>query len=339
MKPVSLIDVASYLPENQLDTEYFAQYAESDELAESIMFKAPLSRRHVAPGETATDMIERAAAPLIERHGAQAIRDVDVIITNVPVPDLFFVGCGADVAHRLGSHPEWVIDLHNGGCVSFVYMLKLARQILQTTDARSALICNAANAAGRIYDQTEVRRKSHAPIPGDGCGIGYLMADDSSPILDVECRHYEDYAEDVSVSVEGGTHRSWWQAGEGQIHLGFNPSKVAKVLARGNRLVPEVASEVCRRLDIKTTDIDTLITNQPNRAFLRNWREALQLPPERHLDTFEDYGNMFGAAIPVTLDEAVRGGRIADGSLLMLAGFAHAGDLAGATAIRWRPAA
>jgi 3-oxoacyl-[acyl-carrier-protein] synthase-3 len=218
-------------------------------------------------------------------------------------------------------------------------MLKLARQILQTTDARSALICNAANAAGRIYDQTEVRKKSHAPIPGDGCGVGYLVADGSSPILDVECRHYEDFADDVSVSVEGDTHRSWWEAGEGQIHLGFSPSKVAKVLARGNRLVPEVASEVCRRLDIKTTEIDTLITNQPNRAFLRNWREALQLPPERHLDTFEDYGNMFGAAIPVTLDEAVRGGKIADGSLLMLAGFAHAGDLAGATAIRWRPAA
>ena len=32
--------------------------------------------------------------------------------------------------------------------------------------------------------------------------------------------------------------------GDGQMHIGFTEAKIAKVLARGNRLVPEVAIEV-----------------------------------------------------------------------------------------------
>jgi hypothetical protein len=82
-------------------------------------------------------------------------------------------------------------------------------------------------------------------------------------------------------------------------------------------------------------EIDLLVTNQPNRYFLRNWREALELPQEAHPDTFDSYGNMFGAAIPITLEHAIVDGRLKSGDLLALAGFAHAGDYAAAAIIRW----
>jgi len=83
-------------------------------------------------------------------------------------------------------------------------------------------------------------------------------------------------------------------------------------------------------------EIDLLVTNQPNPYFLRNWREALQLPQQAHPDTFDMYGNMFGAAIPITLEHAIEAGRLKSGALLALAGFAHAGDYAAATLIRWQ---
>ncbi|WP_418303256.1 3-oxoacyl-[acyl-carrier-protein] synthase III C-terminal domain-containing protein [Mycobacterium kansasii] len=69
--------------------------------------------------------------------------------------------------------------------------------------------------------------------------------------------------------------------------------------------------------------------------FLRNWREALELADERHLDTFDACGNLFGAGIPVNLDRAITTGRVAAGAVVMMAGFAHAGDFAGAAAMRW----
>ena len=91
------------------------------------------------------------------------------------------------------------------------------------------------------------------------------------------------------------------------------------MLARGNRQVPEVALAVCDRIGLPAKDIDLLVTNQPNRAFLRNWREALELPKERHRDTFEECGNLFGAGIPVNLDHAISDGQVKAGDVVMMA--------------------
>ena len=71
--------------------------------------------------------------------------------------------------------------------------------------------------------------------------------------------------------------RKWWQAGPGEGCIGFTESKITKVFARGNRQVPEVSYVVADRIGVKTKDLDVFVTNQPNRAFLRNWREALEL--------------------------------------------------------------
>src|SRR6202007_3141505 len=129
--------------------------------------------------------------------------------------------------------------------------------------------------------------------------------------------------------------RQWWQAGPGEACIGFTESKIAKVLARGNREVPEVALAVCDRIGLPSKEIDLLVTNQPNRVFLRNWRQALELPPERHCDTFDECGNLFAAGIPVNLARAISNGQVKNGDLVMMAAFAHAGDFAGAAAVRW----
>ncbi len=330
---VSLVDVSTYLPGDPIGADYYAQFAESDDLRDNMMFRAPKFRHHVAEDETAIDMVERAAEGLIERHGDDAIANVDVLITHTQMPDMPFYGGGGGMAHRLGMKPRWVLDLHNGGCAAFVLGLKLARNLLASGEGRTALIAVAQNAAGQIFDQPTVRRKAQASVPGDGAAVGLLSVSDESPILDVECRTYGQYAGEMTIAVD--PERKWWQAGSGEGSIGFSESKITKVLARGNRQVPEVAYAVCDRVGLKTGDIDLLVTNQPNRVFLRNWREALELPKERHVDTFDECGNLFAAGIPVNLDRAISDGRLKKGDLVMMAAFAHAGDFAGAAAIRW----
>ncbi|NKY27540.1 3-oxoacyl-ACP synthase III family protein [Nocardia gamkensis] len=333
LPPVSLVDVSSYLPGEPVGTEYFTQFARSDRMAKNVMFRAPKGRHHIARDETAVDMVERAVAPLIERNGADAIAEVDVLLTHTQLPDNPVLGSGPEVARRLGIRPSYVYDLHNGGCAAFVHMMAMARMILQTTSARTALIAASQNCAGPVFTQTEIRKLAQAPVPGDGCGVGLLRKDDSAPILDIECRTYPEFAGDMEFSTNG--ERKYWEPGEGQGCVSFTESKVTKVFARGNRLVPEVALAVCGRLGVRGRDVDTFVTNQPNRLFLRNWHDALELPAQRHPDTFDSCGNLFAAGIPVTLDVENRAGRLANGSLVLMAGFAHAGDFAGAAAVRW----
>lgn len=330
---VSLIDVSSYLPGEPVPAEYYAQYAESDELRDNLMFRAPSYRHHVAEDETAVDMVERAAAGLLERHGPDALADVDVLITHTQMPDMPFYGGGGAMAHRLGMKPSWVIDLHNGGCAAFVLGLKIASNLLESGQGRSALIAVAQNAAGQIFDQPTVRRMAQSAVPGDGAAVGLVTVSDESPILDVECRTYGEYAGEMTIAVD--PPRKWWQPGTGEGYIGFTESKITKVLARGNRQVPEVVYAVCDRIGLKPKDIDLLVTNQPNRVFLRNWRDALELPKERHRHTFDECGNLFAAGIPVNLDRAITDGQVKKGDVVMMAAFAHAGDFAGAAAVRW----
>lgn len=330
---VSLTDVSTYLPGEPVGADYYAQFAGSDELAANLMFRAPKFRHHVGPDETAIDMVERAAQGLIERHGQDVIANVDVLITHAQMPDIPFYGGGGGIAHRLGMHPDWVLDLHNGGCAAFVLGLKVARQLLASGQGRTALIAIAQNAAGQIFDQPGVRRMAQSSVPGDGAAVGLVTLSDESPILDIECRTYGEYAGDMTLVIDPA--RKWWQAGPGEGRIGFTETKIMKVLARGNRQVPEVALAVCDRIGLSSKDIDLLVTNQPNRVFLHNWREALEVPAERHRDTFDECGNLFGAGIPINLDHAISDGQVKAGDVVMMAAFAHAGDFAGAAAVRW----
>jgi 3-oxoacyl-[acyl-carrier-protein] synthase-3 len=111
---------------------------------------------------------------------------------------------------------------------------------------------------------------------------------------------------------------------------------VASIIARGNRLVPDMVARACDLAKVRVRDIDLLVTNQPNAIFVRNWHEALELSPERHHDTFDTYGNLFGAGIPINIDDAIVRGKLRPGMLLALGGFAHAGDYVAAALIRWQ---
>jgi 3-oxoacyl-[acyl-carrier-protein] synthase-3 len=330
---VSLIDVSTYLPGEPISADYYAQFAESDDLRDNLMFRAPKFRHHLAKDETAIDMVERAAAGLVERHGHDTIANVDVLITHTQLPDMLFYGGGGGMAHRLGMKPNWVLDLHNGGCAAFVLGLQVARQLLASGAGETALIAVAQNTAGKIFNQPTVRRKAQASVPGDGAAVGLVAVSNESPILDVECRTYGQYAGEMTIAVD--PPREFWQPGPGELHVGFTESKITKVLARGNRQVPEVTYAVCDRIGVQPKDLDLLVTNQPNRVFLRNWREALELPKERHVDTFDECGNLFAAGIPINLDRAISDGTLKAGDVVMMAAFAHAGDFAGAAAINW----
>src|SRR6476646_7366691 len=73
---VSLVDVSTYLPGDPIGADYYAQFADSDDLRDNMMFRAPKFRHHVAQDETAIDMVELAAQELINRHGDDAIANV-----------------------------------------------------------------------------------------------------------------------------------------------------------------------------------------------------------------------------------------------------------------------
>jgi 3-oxoacyl-[acyl-carrier-protein] synthase-3 len=101
-----------------------------------------------------------------------------------------------------------------------------------------------------------------------------------------------------------------------EFYVSFHEAKITKVLARGNREAPEVALAVCGRIGVKSKDLNLLVTTQPNRVFLHNWSEALELPRERHRDTFQKPGTLFAVDRPVNLDAALDDGQVKPGDIV-----------------------
>ena len=334
MKTISLRAVANALPETRVPNNYFGT---GNDPAERIMFKGAKERRHVARGETATDLIAQAVEQLQDELGKEYFDDVDIILTNVSIPDLPFTGCGAEVAKRLGIQPSTVYDLHNHGCVAFVSMIPLAQSLMTTMGAKKALLCNVQTAAGRVFSHDDVRVLPQAAIPGDGCGVAVLEEGDFRPILGTAVRCHPEYASDMQLA--GGEGARWWEPRESQFRIDFSRATIAKVVERGNALVPEAVEEALASSGEKGTPIDVLVTNQPNPVFLRNWRDALGVDESGHVDTFAEYGNLFGAGIPVSLKRAMDENRIEEGDLVALGGFSHAGDYSAAAIVRWGKAA
>jgi 3-oxoacyl-[acyl-carrier-protein] synthase-3 len=327
---ISLAGTASYLPEKVVENDFFGD----PDSARPAMFKGARLRHHVAEGQTAVDMIERATRKLFDRLNLDPRKDIDLILTNVSVPDMPMLGCGAPLTRVLGCQPQQIVDVHNTGCVSFVFMMSLAQSLMTATGARSALLCNVQNAGGRVFAHPDNRKRPQSAIPGDGCGVGLLLASDESPIRSVVTRSYAAFADDMRVTCDEG--KQWWEPRSTPLYIDFTESRMAEVVSRGNRIVPEVVREACGQAGITTKDIDVLVTNQPTPIFLRNWREALQLPVEAHVDTFVEHGNLFGAAIPICVERAVETGRVKRGSKLVLGGFSHAGDYAAAAVVEWQ---
>ena len=208
MASVGIVDFGSYLPGESIDLGRLE--LDDDPMINSPLLRPPHSRHYKTPDQPASEMIELAAVPMFEQLGLNPAKNIDIIITNVLLPDKLITGCGAEVAYRLSCRPEWIIDLHNGGCASLPYMLKLAQRLMDAENARSALLCNVQNTAGTIFRQPEFRRKPQSAVPGDGCGVTYVVAGAPSEILGVETLHAPECAGDMDMST--GCARRYWEA-------------------------------------------------------------------------------------------------------------------------------
>ena len=105
------------------------------------------------------------------------------------------------------------------------------------------------------------------------------------------------------------------------------------MLARGNRQVPEVVRAVCDRVEVDRGDLDLLVTNQPNRLLLRNWDRGTRDCRGNATATRSTSAAICSRWVSRSTSRLRSPtGRSGAGDIVMIAGFAHAGDFAGAAA-------
>jgi 3-oxoacyl-[acyl-carrier-protein] synthase-3 len=100
------------------------------------------------------------------------------------------------------------------------------------------------------------------------------------------------------------------------------------------RTLEDIARETLAANGLSVEDLDLYVPHQANVRILKAVADRLGLPLEKVMLNLDRYGNTSAASIPIALDEAVRQGRIKEGSLIMLGAFG-AGLTWASALIRW----
>ena len=149
------------------------------------------------------------------------------------------------------------------------------------------------------------------------------------------------------LRTEGKHARKLWVEAPGSSHV---PERITKqmidegrhfpkmdgrfVFKHAVKRMPEAVREVLAANGAEIEDVELALFHQANLRINEFVAKELGLAPERIYNNIDRYGNCSAASIPMCLDECVRGGRLSEGDLVLMAGFGS-GFTWGSALIRW----
>jgi 3-oxoacyl-[acyl-carrier-protein] synthase-3 len=276
-----------------------------------------LARHHVLPGQASSDLAIGAAQLCLAEAGV-APQDVDFIIVATMTPDHYTPSSSALVQAALGCRCP-AIDV-NAACSGFMYALIIAAQFIKTGAARTVLVIGA-DVMSMVVDPQD---KKTYPLFGDGAGAALLTPEDPPTSDDCGILAYrlasEGELSNLLVVPGGGSRLPISQEvldGRKQ----FLKMEGQAVFKWAVRLIPEVTHELLDYAGLRLDDIDLFILHQANRRILDSAVDYLGVSPDRVFMNLDEYGNTSAASIPLSLDEAIRAGRIQKGHRVLLCGF------------------
>lgn len=283
-------------------------------------------RRIAATGEACSDLAVQAGRRALTAAGLAAT-DLDMILVATCTGDYPLPATACLVQHQLGATKAAACDL-SAACCGFVYALSVADAYVKNGMRHVLVIGSEVMSA--IIDWTD---RNTCVLFGDGAGAVVVSASDGERgILSTHLR--SDGALCELIMVPGGGSRtppSEKVIAEGLQYIKMKGNETFKVAVR---TLEEIARTTLSANGLRVEDLDLYVPHQANVRILKAVMERLGLPIEKVLLNLDRYGNTSAASIPIALDEAVREGRIKDGSLVMLGAFG-AGLTWASAVIRW----
>jgi 3-oxoacyl-[acyl-carrier-protein] synthase-3 len=310
-----------YVPERVVTNEDLARRMDTSD--EWIRQRTGIAERHwIDEGQAPVDLAQPAAERALAAAGIEA-GDLDCIVLATLSPQAEFPGTSFFLQHRLGLSETPCFDLR-AQCSGFVYSLAVAKSLVEAGQYRRVLVvgCEVHSTGVDVSDEG----RDVAVLFGDGAGAVVLEANadagDPSGLLEVRLHAQGEFAQKLWIEAPGS---------------GFAPVRITHELIEQRRhfprmegrfvfkhavtRMPEVLLEALHAASLKLEDVQLFLFHQANLRINEYVVQQLGIPPERCFNNIERYGNCSAASIPILLDEAVRGGRLARGQLAALTTF------------------
>ncbi|MAE73462.1 MAG: 3-oxoacyl-ACP synthase [Bdellovibrionaceae bacterium] len=296
-------------------------------------------RRWVDPKEEGTaELGYKAALEAIKSSGIDK-NEVDCLILGTLSPQVDFPGTAVFVQHLLGLNGCAAYDVRQQ-CSAFVYSLEMADTFIRAGKYKNVLVIGAEVHSNGL-DLTP-RGRNVSVLFGDGAGavlVSRADADSDRGIIDVEVHADGEFASELWMEYPTNAKR---ESGvreritiediqEGK-HYPYMNGKV--VFVHAVKRMAETLKTMAIRNKVQLEDIDLFVFHQANLRINQKVAEVMGIPSDKVFNTIEKYANTTAATIPLTLDEAVKAGKLKPGMLVASAVFGS-GFTWGGALYRW----
>ncbi len=278
---------------------------ESPDDARKVIDSTGIERRRVVePGTTASDLAVEAVTPLLNDLGWEK-ESIDLLVYVCASRDYIAPQTACILQARLGlSEGCFAFDLPMG-CAGWVQGLASASSLLSHGGLKRCLLINAeTNTLNRSKKDKSVR-----PLFGDAAAVTALE-------YDPECDHPFEFVFGVD-----GTGAEAVMAKYGGTRCPTTPEAVQEkeyapgIVRKGTDMVvngmdvfsfairrpPQSLRELISLYDIDIEKIDWLFLHQANRFIDEKIRRSLKVPAEKVPYSLDDFGNVSGVSIPLTM--------------------------------------
>ena len=306
---------------------------------EKIKDKTGIVERHIAgENEFASDLAVAAAQKLFD-SGVIAPGEIDYLILCTQSPDYFLPTTACLVQNRLGL-PEncGAMDM-NLGCSGFVYGLGLVKGLIETGQAKNALLITAETYSKFIHPHD----RSVRTIFGDAAAATLISSLDSTEECIGRFVYGSDGSGGMNLVVPAGamrkprvfdapvlTDENGNQRTENNLFMNG-----AEIFNFTLRVVPPMVARLLNESKLSFEQVDLWVFHQANRFMLEHIRKKLHIPEEKFVISFATSGNTVSSTLPIALKNAADEGRLRTGFKVALIGFGVGYSWAG-TIINWQ---
>jgi 3-oxoacyl-[acyl-carrier-protein] synthase-3 len=308
---IGITGVGCYVPERVLTNHDLAKMVDTSD--EWITERTGIKERRVAdPGQAASDLALPAARQALEMARLDPA-DVDLVIVATVTPDMFFPSTGSLLASGLGADNAAAYDL-SAGCTGFMYAVAQAYGAIAGGLAQSAVVVGTETLS-KIINWHD---RSTCVLFGDGAGAVVLENVREGGFLGFELGSDGEGGKDLSIPAGGSRNPSTAQTVEQELHfLRMNGREVYKF---ATRVLVSSAEKLLEECGLTVDDIDLYIPHQANKRIIDHAARNLGIPQEKIFVNLHKYGNTSSASIPLCLAEAVKDGRLKEGTRVLMTG-------------------
>ena len=313
-RPVKIASVGTHVPERVFSNDELSLTLDTSD--EWISTRTGIRERHIAADDqSASDLGAIAARRALEAAGVGPA-SLDLIITASLSPDMLFPATASFISGKIGADGVAAFDL-SAACTGFIYALATGCSFVSSGQAERVLVVGA-EVVSKMIDWTD---RGTAVLFGDGAGAVLLepAASEAEAIIGFDLGNDPSGAELLSLQAGGSRFPASRETVDSGMHfLKMNGREVFKF---ATRTIVASARALLEKYGCGVEDVDLFIPHQANIRIIDAAASKLGIPPERVFSNLEKYGNTSCASIPICIDEALAGGRIGGGRLVLMIGF------------------